>query len=161
MHTPRSASNDDRGVSAVIGVILMVAITVAIAATVYVWVGGFDTGDGQTEAASATAQATSLDDDPKGEWIKITLTDGDGPYTADEVSVDIAEGTSSHSAVCDAPNSGSENSTQCNDDFSNQDEWEIGSSKWFPCQSDQRHSVSLALRDTTVLDKSVECQQAA
>jgi flagellin-like protein len=158
MHTPRSASNDDRGVSAVIGVILMVAITVAIAATVYVWVGGFDTGDGQTEAASATAQATSLDDDPKGEWIKITLTDGDGPYTADEAGVDIAEGTDSHDTVCKTPNA---TGTTCSQAFSGSDEWEVGSSMWFPCQSTDRHSVSLALRDTAVLDKSVECQQAA
>jgi flagellin-like protein len=39
---------DDRAVSAVIGVILMVAITVAIAATVYVYVSGM-LGGGQTK----------------------------------------------------------------------------------------------------------------
>ena len=42
---------DERAVSAVIGVILMVAITVAIAATVYVYVSGM-LGGGATKAPS-------------------------------------------------------------------------------------------------------------
>jgi flagellin-like protein len=44
---------EDEGVSAVIGVILMVAITVAIAATVYVYVSGM-MGEGQETAPTLT-----------------------------------------------------------------------------------------------------------
>jgi len=40
-------SNDDEAVSPVIAVILMVAITVVLAATVYVWVSGFGASSGQ------------------------------------------------------------------------------------------------------------------
>ena len=40
MKANRKFKEDEEGVSAVIGVILMVAITVAIAATVYVYVSG-------------------------------------------------------------------------------------------------------------------------
>ncbi len=40
MKANRKFKNEDEAVSAVIGVILMVAITVAIAATVYVYVSG-------------------------------------------------------------------------------------------------------------------------
>jgi flagellin-like protein len=48
---------EDEGVSAVIGVILMVAITVAIAATVYVYVSGMIGGSGgQTPTISLSAE---------------------------------------------------------------------------------------------------------
>ena len=43
-------NNDDEAVSPVIAVILMVAITVVLAATVYVWVSGFGSGGGNTPA---------------------------------------------------------------------------------------------------------------
>ena len=47
---------DERAVSAVIGVILMVAITVAIAATVYVYVSGMlGSGPGSTPSVSITS----------------------------------------------------------------------------------------------------------
>jgi len=51
---------DERAVSAVIGVILMVAITVAIAATVYVYVSGMIGGTKtQTPNVACTTDATS------------------------------------------------------------------------------------------------------
>jgi flagellin-like protein len=51
---------DDRAVSAVIGVILMVAITVAIAATVYVYVSGMIGGTkNQTPNVACTTDSTS------------------------------------------------------------------------------------------------------
>ncbi len=49
MKANRKFREDNEGVSAVIGVILMVAITVAIAATVYVYVSGM-IGGGATKA---------------------------------------------------------------------------------------------------------------
>ena len=50
---------DERAVSAVIGVILMVAITVAIAATVYVYVSGMIGGTKtQTPNVACTTDAT-------------------------------------------------------------------------------------------------------
>lgn len=50
-------NNDDEAVSPVIAVILMVAITVVLAATVYVWVSGFGSGGGNTP--SHTMSVTS------------------------------------------------------------------------------------------------------
>ena len=51
---------DERAVSAVIGVILMVAITVAIAATVYVYVSGMIGGTkNQTPNVACTTDSTS------------------------------------------------------------------------------------------------------
>ena len=47
MKANRKFKNEEEAVSAVIGVILMVAITVAIAATVYVYVSGMLTGGSQ------------------------------------------------------------------------------------------------------------------
>ena len=50
---------DERAVSAVIGVILMVAITVAIAATVYVYVSGMLGGGAQKAPSMAFNKQTS------------------------------------------------------------------------------------------------------
>jgi FlaG/FlaF family flagellin (archaellin) len=62
-------------VSAVIGVILMVAITVAIAATVYVYTSGLGSTPSELEtAAVATGQGT-------GDQIKLILAHGGKHYT--------------------------------------------------------------------------------
>jgi FlaG/FlaF family flagellin (archaellin) len=147
-------------VSAVIGVILMVAITVAIAATVYIWVGGFDTGDGQGEFASATAQAENYDGDDQDEWIKITLADAGSntPYTNSSVTVEVVAGGSVFDGVCDEPTMGSP--PKCGDYFGDPagDEWAVGSSKYFPCQDGNDHSVTVSVRDSVILDRSVDCQ---
>ena len=59
--------NDDEAVSPVIAVILMVAITVVLAATVYVWVSGFGSSANNTQqhtlsmaSASAISEATDV-----------------------------------------------------------------------------------------------------
>ena len=65
---------EDEAVSAVIGVILMVAITVAIAATVYVYVSGLASSPGsETENASVAAEGT-------GTQVKLVLASGGDDY---------------------------------------------------------------------------------
>jgi len=76
MKANRKFKDSEEAVSAVIGVILMVAITVAIAATVYVYVSGMvGTGSQSTENAGITVTGTN------GQ-IKILLTKGgeSAPY---------------------------------------------------------------------------------
>ncbi len=51
--------DEDNAVSPVIAVILMVAITVVLAATVYVWVSGFSSTQESSEQASASAKGAS------------------------------------------------------------------------------------------------------
>jgi flagellin-like protein len=58
---------DERAVSAVIGVILMVAITVAIAATVYVYVSGM------LPSSSSTTPTVSMTADPVGHNCMISI----------------------------------------------------------------------------------------
>ena len=70
MKANRKFKEDEEAVSAVIGVILMVAITVAIAATVYVYVSGM-MGSPSTEAENASVVVR-----PENGRIKITLTTG-------------------------------------------------------------------------------------
>jgi flagellin-like protein len=71
---------DDRAVSAVIGVILMVAITVAIAATVYVYVSGMIGGTkNQTPNVACTTDSTAnkvtiATADANIKWADITIT---------------------------------------------------------------------------------------
>lgn len=70
MKANRKFIEDNEAVSAVIGVILMVAITVAIAATVYVYVSGM-MGSPSTEAENASVVVRA-----ENGKIKITLTTG-------------------------------------------------------------------------------------
>jgi archaeal type IV pilus assembly protein PilA len=70
MKANRKFIEDKEAVSAVIGVILMVAITVAIAATVYVYVSGM-MGSPSSEAESASVVCRA-----ENKFIKITLTTG-------------------------------------------------------------------------------------
>jgi len=80
MKANRKYIEDEEAVSAVIGVILMVAITVAIAATVYVYVSGLaGAPSSEAENASVVVKAENCK-------IKITLTTAgnsmpDGGYT--------------------------------------------------------------------------------
>lgn len=153
-------SRPDAGVSAVIGVILMVAITVAIAATVYIYVGGFGAGEGGSESASATLKTLSADSDPRTEWLKITLASGENaPYPFADVTFQIITPTGSTSdSVCDSPQTGS---PLCSDPFASGEEWSVGTSKFFPCASGGgSHSVTVAIRGTTILDRSVQCDEA-
>src|SRR4051812_13673222 len=53
-------AQDDEGVSPVIAVILMVAITVVLAATVYVWVSGFGAQTSQPAKSLALSSAGAL-----------------------------------------------------------------------------------------------------
>jgi flagellin-like protein len=75
---------DERAVSAVIGVILMVAITVAIAATVYVYVSGMIGGTKtQTPNVACTTDATT-------NRIQVATADSNIKWTDIVVTVDKA-----------------------------------------------------------------------
>ena len=76
---------DNNAVSAVIGVILMVAITVAIAATVYVYTSQMMGGGTTIPMPSITFYKTESDNtliviqgDPRINWIDINMTATDG-----------------------------------------------------------------------------------
>jgi len=79
MKANRKFKNEDEAVSAVIGVILMVAITVAIAATVYVYVSGMLGGGPSASATVGMVQTANyitiqkVDGGPI-EWASCTLT---------------------------------------------------------------------------------------
>mgnify|MGYP002277705049 CR=1 FL=1 len=87
-------NNDDRGVSPVIGVILMVAITVILAAVI----GTFVLGLGDQIGGSATAGIT-VDGDSTQE-VKITLTN---TGTAESVTVVSTNGTDINSSISGLP----------------------------------------------------------
>ena len=53
-------NNDDEAVSPVIAVILMVAITVVLAATVYVWVSGFGANSSQPARSVALSSSSRM-----------------------------------------------------------------------------------------------------
>ena len=71
MKANRKFKEEDNAVSAVIGVILMVAITVAIAATVYVYVSGM-LGGGPSQSATVSLVQT-------GNYISVQKVTAGGP----------------------------------------------------------------------------------
>ena len=74
---------DKTGVSPIIAIILMVAITVVLAATIYVWVTGFGTHSKGPEEASVTCQLVGSN------TLKFTLTKaaGNGTYLDGEFAI--------------------------------------------------------------------------
>ena len=94
---------EEEAVSAVIGVILMVAITVAIAATVYVYVSGMLKPTNTRKTLSATKVATDTTNectqwkvtstDAGIDWTKISLTWANGTAPANQNLTSLATGT--------------------------------------------------------------------
>ncbi len=91
MKANRKFVEGDEGVSAVIGVILMVAITVAIAATVYVYVSGMMGGTtARTPSIAFTKDEaentlTVVSADPGLDWADVNITvvnSGDDDYAS-------------------------------------------------------------------------------
>ena len=81
------------GVSPIIAVILMVAITVVLAATIYVWVSGFGAGGSKTPAMSVSADNVHdkfiiTDVDSGVNWtdmsIKVSTDAGNAAVTLDD-----------------------------------------------------------------------------
>ncbi len=167
---------NDEGVSPVIAVILMVAITVVLAATVYVWVSGFATEDSGPEQAAATAKGVDLSGDGDVEWIQITLTSGqNAPYSHDDVtySATAPNGTSLSAADADhlctsAQTDGTHNFCADGTEFFDGDnEWDVGQNLWIPCGSEGdadsndsgNHPITVSVSGTTILDTSVSCDR--
>jgi flagellin-like protein len=161
------AALDDQGVSPVIAVILMVAITVVLAATVYVWVSGFATEDTGPEQASATASGADLDDNGDVEWIQLTLTKGENaPYdAADVTNSTIDDSGSSIGFLCtDASAADCASSNEhFREDQTNYDgdSWDVGETLWVPCQGPGNHQVTISVGGTTILDQTTSCDQSA
>ena len=93
MKANRKFVNDEEAVSAVIGVILMVAITVAIAATVYVYVSGIlgtspeTTPSIQFQKDNAAMTLTVTTADPTDlNWGDIRIVNTTGTFWSDDFS---------------------------------------------------------------------------
>ncbi|PSG97196.1 hypothetical protein BRD56_05920 [Thermoplasmatales archaeon SW_10_69_26] len=158
-----NALKADEGVSPVIAVILMVAITVVLAATVYVWVSGFASEQEGPEQASATASGVDLGDNGDVEWVKVTLTSGENaPYGSDDVTTSGTDPSGNSLAIdthfcTDAKQGGSD---ECTNDFkSSSSDWKVGQNLWVPCQEEGTHLVTISVRDSTILDTSVTCDE--
>ncbi len=169
---------DDEGVSPVIAVILMVAITVVLAATVYVWVSGFSSDDGGPENAQVRAVGFDSDNNGASDWIRLTLVRGENaPYgdAAMTFSLTAPDNTlTTHNAsdaaarvLCENPDDGgTADDGLCEvaaDAFGNDadDEWDTGQALYVPCQENGRHLLSLTIRNSVVLEDSVRCDEIA
>lgn len=85
MKANRKFRSSDEAVSPVIAVILMVAITVVLAATVYVWVSGFGQSGSQSKTLAASPSTSGLitisSVSPSFNWASLKITvDGDTAY---------------------------------------------------------------------------------
>jgi flagellin-like protein len=95
-------NNDDEAVSPVIAVILMVAITVVLAATVYVWVSGFGSNSSQPAKSMALTSGGALASgvkeyvvasaSPGLKWGDLTFTLNGAPQDIDSTDANCAAG---------------------------------------------------------------------
>ena len=93
MKANRRVVMGEDAVSPVIAVILMVAITVVLAATVYLWVSGFGSHPGNIVQASFAAKAVDDpiggDSDSNDDTIQLTFVSGPKTLTVDEVTITV------------------------------------------------------------------------
>ncbi len=95
MNIRKHFNEDDSGVSPVIGVILMVAITVILAAVIASFVLGMGPNTATTPTATFSSEAADTDSDPAADELSITMGSGE---TIDAAKVEItytAPGTDS------------------------------------------------------------------
>jgi len=187
----------DDAVSPVIAVILMVAITVVLAATVYVWVSGFASDTSGPEQASATADGTAVGSNGDINWIRVSLTDAENaPYDESQISYTVldpdgasfspnkttnddpgddvlctsAKAQASTGVVwCDDQNDEAEfHDGDTNDGnpgtgngTDNDNSWAAGGVLYVPCQAEGDHSITISVKDTTILDSTVDCETQA
>lgn len=113
----REFMKNTEAVSPVIGVILMVAITVILAAIIAAYVFGLTTVTGQTRLVSSTATQSGNDiqitylggrDQSGVQWLKINLPAGDGTifYTADATGGSSGLACSASAALGEAEGDG-------------------------------------------------------
>jgi flagellin-like protein len=77
--------NDDEAVSPVIAVILMVAITVVLAATVYVWVSGFGASSSQAQRSVSLTSAGPLSNG----WKNFTVASASQSIKYSEIALSV------------------------------------------------------------------------
>lgn len=149
---------DDRAVSPVIAVILMVAITVVLAATVYVWISGFNAN--QQAPESAQVRAVGFDQDGNGatEWLRLVLVSGENsPYADSVVNVTtLAPSGTESSTLCNTPEL---SSSTCTTPFTGS--WVPGEALWVPCQDQGAHQITVVVRGSVILDQKARCDGAA
>ena len=139
---------EDEAVSAVIGVILMVAITVAIAATVYVYVSGLAGSPGSdTENASVAAEGTATQ-------IKLVLAAGGDDY---DTGYTVSAGADNEVTVFINGSKATltaglwETGGQLLIGY-NTDHWEQGI---FTCNEDD-YEVTVSIKNTVVFDGTIK-----
>jgi len=132
---------DDNAVSPVIGVILMVAITVILAAVIASFVLGL--GDSTDEVQPNTSFSFDYD----GSVVDVTLTDGD-TLTANEVIIrgenlgNCASGTS-----LDSFSTGANSCLASGGGFGSSDEWDAGQQVEFDVDSNDDYVMRIVWED--------------
>lgn len=167
----RHCRRDDRAASAVIGVILMVAITVVLGATVFVWAQGFGNNGKAAELASVWARGGDSDGDRMTDYIRVMLVKGDNaPYGYDESPAgvlvngqspagpfDIANGD-----VCLEPPSGGVCTNAFGDPGAAKPDstYDVGQTLYIACRGYGTHTVSLTLKGSVNFEWEIDCIEA-
>ena len=140
---------DEEAISAVVGAILMIAVTVVIGATVYAVVNGFgdETSD---EGPNAVYKAQSVDTDGNGVTDHIKVSYLTGPAEVDDDDVDItvrsADGDDADASAAEPA------------------EWSPGDFMIFENPTgttEETYFVTVSILDTTVVDTTLALDEEA
>jgi len=136
----RKIWKDKTGVSPIISVILMVAITVVLAATIWAWVSGFGGSGSEPEAAGVVCKGVN-------DQLRVILAEGGESYP----ETGYAEGDYAVFINGDAVN------------LTGAGTWLVGESLIYEYEADgttdlvpgQEYSVTVTIFDTTIFDKDI------
>jgi len=172
---PRRPGRRDGAVSPVIATILMVAITVVLAATVWYWVSGHDSEE-EPSFASAAARGYDANNNAATDWVRLTLTRSDG-LTYSERSIHLSvigpngvltygdsDGDGVHDGddiLCTTPAAIVVSGKRVCDGvvLGDPSQWDPGATLYVPCQANGEHTLVLTLRSTVILDTKVRCEE--
>jgi len=118
-----------------------------------------DTGSEERPELSATAMDT--DQDGNNDWLNLTLTQAPTAlYPRSEVQVEAQGPENTTSLPCNSQSLDKDTGT-CQDPFQNGDTWDKGATKWLPCAAHGPHHVQVTIRNDTVLDRELLCEEPA
>ncbi|HVL86955.1 MAG TPA: type IV pilin N-terminal domain-containing protein [Candidatus Thermoplasmatota archaeon] len=165
----RFSHENDEAVSPVIAVILMVAITVVLAATVYIWVTSFSSN--QQAPTQASVQASAINRNPSTnslqDTIRLLLSNAPEAFGASSIVITVNGTAVAHANICLVQPNATVAGTGTGATFCDLNtntltvvgQWANGRSLYFDCSGPGDNEVVATVRNSVVHSSRVRCDE--
>lgn len=176
MNRLRHLTRNDDAVSPVIATLLVVAITVILAATTYVWLSSqVPTDEEEVNAAGLLIKSYDADTDRQSDWIRVLLVRNPrAPFPQDEVQVSVTPPSGSvltetedNGVLCVQPIAQPDGANvECAATMNfvghaTNTQWDPGEALFVPCQAAGNHVIVVSAHGKMLLEATIECKEAA